>query len=179
MRMSEPNGSLISWPTTTPYTGERMPLFKRREEDAKAGDGSPKALARILSIEDIFDRLEEEIVRVQRYGGALSVFAITPQRLANALDEREGASASEFVRTQLRFNDLVSVMTDGTVVAILPETEFDGARVVAHRIASDLTVRSTAERHRKWLSGVSAFPTDGEDPPALMQSAIDRAQHPG
>jgi hypothetical protein len=153
-----------------------MPLFKRRGRDEQPGDGSPPAAARILNLQEIFDRLEEEIFRAGRYGRPLVVLCVVPQRMTGAVpDPQEIAAAAEFVSSELRFSDRVGVLTDGAVVAVLPETQPDVARVIAHRLAADLAVRSAGSTRRNWLAGTSTFPEDGADPPAMVQAAIDHA----
>lgn len=154
-----------------------MPLFKRRGPEGEPGDEPPQGAPRILNLQEIFDRLEEEIFRADRYARPLVVLCIVPQRLAgDAPEPREIASAADFVSTALRFSDRVGVLADGTIVAVLPETQPEVARVIAHRIAADLTVRSAAGTRRNWLAGTSTFPDDGADPPALVQAALDHAQ---
>lgn len=154
-----------------------MPLFKRRGRDEQPSDGPPPAAARILNLQEIFDRLEEEIFRAERYGRPLVVLCVLPQRTAGeTLNPREITAAAEFVSSELRFSDRVGVLTDGAVVAVLPETQPEVARVVAHRLAADLAIRSAGGTRRNWLAGTSAFPDDGADPPAMVQAAIDRAQ---
>ena len=130
-----------------------MPLFKRRGRDEQPGDDSPPAVARILNLQEIFDRLEEEIFRAERYARPLVVLCIVPQRLGEAPDAREIAAAAAFVSSTLRFSDRVGVLTDGTIMALLPETQPEVAGVVAHRIAADLVVRSAAGTQRNWLAG--------------------------
>jgi hypothetical protein len=49
------------------------------------------------------------------------------------------------------------------------------ARAIAHRIAADLTTRSTATFARKWSVGASTYPDDGEGPPAIVMAAMTRA----
>jgi hypothetical protein len=154
-----------------------MPLFKRRGREGGQGEESPQSVPRILNLQEIFDRLEEEIFRADRYARPLVVLCLAPQRIAGeAPQPGEIASAADFVSTALRFSDRVGVLTDGTIVAVLPETRPDVARVIAHRIAADLAVRSPAGTRRNWLAGTSTFPDDGADPPAMVQAALGRAQ---
>ena len=152
-------------------------MFKRRGQNEEPDGAPPGGTARVLNLQDIFDRLEEEIFRAERYARPLVCLCIVPQSLpTGAPTQAEIASAAEFVITELRFSDRVGVLTDGIIVAVLPETQPAVARVVGHRIAGDLVTRSTGSTHRNWLAGTSAFPDDGADPPSLVQAAIDRAQ---
>ena len=150
-----------------------MPLFKRHgSDDQSTGDAS-----RVLSERAILDRIEEEIFRADRYGRPLVILCALPQRVpSEALPPKEMASATDAVIAQLRFSDRVGTLSDGTIVAVLPETSADVARAVAHRIATDLAIRSAGTNFRKWFVGTSTFPDDGGDPPAIVTAAIQRAE---
>ncbi len=151
-----------------------MPLFKRRGQGDEPSEPSP---ARVLNLQEIFDRLEEEIFRADRYGRPLVVLCVVAQRIGDeAPPPAEAARAADVVDAQLRFSDRVGLLADGTIVVVLPETQADAARVVAHRIAADLAVRSAGASRRNWLVGTSTFPDGGADPPTMVQSALDRAQ---
>lgn len=170
-------GALISTGAAArSYNTASMPLFKRRGQNEEPDGAPPGDSARVLDLQDIFDRLEEEIFRAERYGRPLVCLCIVPQPPPGAPMQTELASAADFVSKELRFSDRVGVLTDGTIVAILPETQPAVARVVGDRIAGDLVMRSTGTTHRNWHAGTSAFPGDGADPPSLVQAAIDRAQ---
>ena len=159
-----------------PYNTARMPLFKRLGQNEEPDGPPPGGSPRVLNLQAIFDRLEEEIFRAERYARPLVCLCIVPQSLPGAPTQAELGSAAEFVSKELRFSDRVGVLTDGTIVAVLPETQPAVARVVGDRIAGDLVMRSTGTTHRNWHAGTSAFPDDGADPPSLVQAAIDRAQ---
>ncbi len=132
-----------------------------------------------MSEHDIFNRLEEEIARAERYGRYLSIICLLPQRLVVETPRPEEIDlAAEAVRDHLRFSDQIGRLGDGTIVVILPETQGDTARVTAHRMVADLAVRSRAPGwgHAKWLAGVSTVPDDGRDPPTLVTTALHRAE---
>jgi hypothetical protein len=153
-----------------------MPIFKRSDpshHDGAAGDATP---SRILAEREILDRIEEEIFRAARYSRPLVVLCARAQLLTNeALSAAEINGAAETVGAQLRFSDRVGTLADGSVVAVLPETTMAVARVIAHRIAADLTLRSSGSASRKWSVGASTYPDDGADPPAIVMAAMTRA----
>lgn len=155
-----------------------MPPFKRRGKGDDAQDPEPSfPAARILSQQDILDRLEEEIVRAGRYSRALVVLCVVPQRPAGeALRPGETEFAAEAVSAHLRLSDRVGTLNDGMLIATLPETDIAVVRVIEQRVAADLAVRTAGGNRRNWRTGTSVFPEDGADPPALVQAAIDRAQ---
>lgn len=153
-----------------------MPLFKRRDqsEPDRRDDAPPPG--RILDEREILDRIEEELFRAARYARPLVVLCARPQVLGDeSLPGDEVRSAAALVEAALRFSDRVGVLADGSIVAVLPETPIDVARVVAHRIGADLTARSASTTMRKWLVGTSTYPDDGEDPPAVVTAALARA----
>ena len=152
-----------------------MPLFRKRGNGEDEERDSSRD--RFLNQQDILDRLEEEIFRADRFGRALVILCVVPQLVPGESPAAgEIAFARDVVAAQLRFSDRVGTLEDGTLVAVLPETEATSARVVAHRIAADLTVRSTGANRRNWLVGASTFPDDGSDPPAMVAAAMGRAQ---
>ena len=92
-------------------------------------DDPPQGVAPILNLQAIFDRLEEEIFRAERYSRPLAVLCIVPQRVVGEVPQPgEIASAADFVGSKLRFSDRVGVLTDGSILAILPETPLEVAR---------------------------------------------------
>ncbi len=154
-----------------------MPLFKRRTDDGEPGaPADAPSRSRVLSEPDILDRLEEEIVRATRYDRPLVVVCAVPQLLPNqSLGHEEIATAAEAIGVRLRFCDQIGALRDGTLVALLPETDAASARVVAHRLAADLVVRSAGQERRNWRAGVAQVPEDGADPPTVVRAAIARA----
>ena len=153
-----------------------MPLFKR---DAQKESGEQHSLAsmRVLNQEGIFDRLEEEIFRAERYGRALMVLCVLPQRLPGEDPQpKETTLAADALSGRLRFSDRVGMLDDGTLVVLLPETSGDAARVVAHKIVADLAIRGSGLGHAKWLVGTSTFPEDGTDPSSMVVAAFQRAK---
>ncbi len=155
-----------------------MPLFKRREQaEHNEVPAAPAASTRrILSEPEIREHLDEEAGRARRYGRPLIVLCLVPQKLpGEVLRPGELESVADIVRTHLRQSDRVGALDTGVLVAVLPETDFAGARVAAHRLSADLAIRSTGTQARNWLPGVAEFPADGEDASALIDSAMARA----
>jgi hypothetical protein len=154
-----------------------MPLFKRRDPAGRPEDELSPPATRVLGQQDILDRIEEEMFRAERYGRPLAVLCALPQRLPNEAPERqEMLRAADAVTAQLRFSDRVGTLEDGTLVAVLPETPADVARVISHRIVADLAIRGAGASHVKWFVGVSTYPDDGSDPPSMVVAALKRAQ---
>lgn len=154
-----------------------MPLFRRHEQKAELGDQPSPPATRILSQNDIFDRIEEEISRAQRHGRFLSVLCVLPQRLPGEEPEpRETTLAADVVSAELRLQDCLGRLDDETLVVVLPETSADAARVIAHRVVSDLAIRGGGLGHAKWFVGASSFSDDSADPPEVVSIALRRAR---
>lgn len=104
------------------------------------------------------------------------MLCLIPQKLpGEVLRPSELESVADIVRTHLRQSDRVGALDTGALVAVLPETDFAGARVAAHRLSADLAIRSAGTHARNWLPGVADFPADGEDASALIDSAVAKA----
>lgn len=155
-----------------------MPLFKRREhtEDNEEPAAQAASSRRILSEPEIREHLDEEAGRARRYGRPLIVLCLVPQKLpGEVLQPGELESVADIVRTHLRQSDRVGALDTGALVAVLPETDSVGARVVAHRLSADLAIRSAGTHQRNWLPGVAESPAEGEDTSSLIDSAVAKA----
>lgn len=157
-----------------------MPLFKRREEQPPEATAAPPAWERSLCEEEIRAELGVEVWRAGRYGRPLSVLCVVPQLLVGeALVAGELEAVAAAVRRQLRLSDRLGTLADGRLVAVLPETDGAGARVLAQRVAMDLAVRSAGLHRRNWLGGSSTCPEDGTDKATLIEAASRAALERG
>ncbi|MDP9238785.1 MAG: hypothetical protein M3P30_15535 [Chloroflexota bacterium] len=83
----------------------------------------------------------------------------------------ETEAVARNIAAELRPNDRFCRLEDGSYLVLLSDTNDDFGRVVAHRLASSLTLRSTAVRHRKWLVGVAEYSHDAATESALIALA--------
>ncbi|MEO5618506.1 MAG: GGDEF domain-containing protein [Candidatus Eisenbacteria bacterium] len=128
--------------------------------------------------------LRREIKRAGRFGQQLAVIMLDVDNLKNYNDRHGHLRGSHLLRemagilaAQVRSFDLVAKYGGDEFTVILPQTDREGARVVAERM------RVAIERHAFPLvaagsitvsSGISVFPTDGGDVSSAIQAA-DRA----
>jgi GGDEF domain-containing protein len=107
-------------------------------------------------------RADEELSRAARFNKSLalmSIWAGTPDEIAEA-----GAHLKE----GLRDYDLAGYLNNGHFVALLTETDPDGARIVVQRVRQILGPTL--------LTGVAMFPGDGLTFEALLETAKRRAE---
>ncbi len=159
-----------------------MPLFKRRDDQPPEATEETPAWGRALCEQEIRAELGVEVWRAGRYGRPLSVLCVVQQLLVGeALVAGEIEAVAAAVRPQLRLSDRLGTLADGRLVAVLPETEGAGARVLAQRVAMDLAIRSAGAHRRNWLGGSSTFPEEGTDEATLIEaasrSALERGAH--
>ncbi len=128
--------------------------------------------------------LRREIKRAGRFGQSLAVIMLDVDNLKTYNDQFGHLRGSHLLRemagilaTQVRSFDLVAKYGGDEFTVILPQTDREGARVVAERM------RVAIERHGfaqvapgaiTVSSGIAVFPGDGGDVNGLIQSA-DRA----
>lgn len=155
-----------------------MPMFGKKTVTPEPESGpAPKSA---LSAEQILNLLGYELERSRRYGRPLSILRIVPQTLPGEVPRTAEINATcEAARGQLRDIDHLGLLDDHTLLAVLPETAGPGARVVANRIKSDLTIRSAGGQQRNWLVGSSTLWDDGDGVEELLATssahALDRA----
>jgi diguanylate cyclase (GGDEF)-like protein len=120
-----------------------------------------------------FEQCQREVARAVRYGRPVSVLMVDVQGL-RAINEGLGHAAGDgmlksvalALRASLRTHDLVGRYGDTVFALLLPETDKDGADVVAQRClarVSSLTAEEDVRgTHRLKVSvGVATFPTSG------------------
>jgi GGDEF domain-containing protein len=119
----------------------------------------------------LHQRLAEEVERAKRHGRPFSIIVCRPQALPGEETSRAVETASPHFSRLLRQGDLVGHLEDGVIAIGLPETPAAGARVLSHRLRSELSLRSAFVNKQIWQVGWASCPEDGETPEALLQSA--------
>jgi diguanylate cyclase (GGDEF)-like protein len=135
-------------------------LFHRATVDAATG---------LFSRSLLMIRLEEEVSRSRRYKRPFSLVMVD-------LDARDGGDPQEaikrvaqIVRLQLRAGiDFPSLYSDDRVAMILPETDVDGAMVVAERIREKVAGPDAAQTVS---IGIAAFPAAAPSMHGLIDAA--------
>lgn len=105
-------------------------------------------------------RCEEECYRSRRYGRSLSLLVV---RATGELEPWlvEGRLADQ-LRRNTRASDIVGHLGRGSFVVMMPETDFDGAALVAERLRRAVPEAET---------NISCYPQDGESFEELLAAA--------
>jgi hypothetical protein len=153
-----------------------MKLHFRKATAPQTDETCPVSLPRVLAESELLRLLDYELTRAGRYERALSLLRIVPHLPPGEVPSApELAAVYDCVRSLVREIDHVGLLGDSSLVAILPETDEDAARVVAMRVASELTLRRAARSQRNWLVGTASVRTDCEGADALLVAAFHHA----
>jgi len=128
--------------------------------------------------------LRREIKRAGRFGQVLSMIMLDVDNLKTYNDQHGHLRGSHLLREmagllaeQVRSFDLVAKYGGDEFSVILPQTERDGAMVVAERIRAAIEAHAFPLVRAGQITvslGLALFPTDGSDVTSLIQAA-DRA----
>jgi hypothetical protein len=100
-------------------------------------------------MDDIRFALRVEFERMRSLGRPLSVLALLRRDLFSfLLPEKMIEQTTAAIANNTRTYDSVGLLTDRLVLLVLPETDADGASMVAGRIRDDLALRN--EGHHSW-----------------------------
>lgn len=121
-------------------------------------------------------QLVTEVERATKENLPYAVLACVPQQLSgeDATDLIEAAAGS--LPGLVRQSDLVGLLPSQVLAIGAPETPASGAQALAHRLQSELSIRSAYIRTTKWQTGYACGPEDGATLQELLQSAIDAAR---
>ena len=167
---------LAAW---TPLAMENLRLSESLERLAVTDD-----LTQVYNYRFLKSALRREIKRAGRFGQQLAIVMLDVDNLKTYNDRHGHLRGSHLLRemagllaSQVRSFDLVAKYGGDEFTAILPQTDREGARVVAERM------RAAIESHAFPLVGpgvitvslgIGVFPSDAADVPSLIQAA-DRA----
>ena len=126
---------------------------------------------------EAFERLlADEVERADAGSYPFSIIACVPYRLPGKQAADVVRVAAACIREILRRDDLAGHLNEDILAIGLPDTKPDDARVVAHRLKSDLGLRTAPWRTTKWEAGVASLPEDGETAEELILAAIEAAK---
>lgn len=115
-------------------------------------------------------RLAEEIARADRYQHSLVVVLMEPANLLAGATDEAYARAAKALRRSLRGSDFAGQFDEERFLALLPETDREGARIVGHRLLADL--RASSDPPVRWRGALVTYPEDGADPDSLIDRAF-------
>jgi hypothetical protein len=150
-----------------------MPLFKRKtpREEPRAAEADP-AEPRLCGPEEIRAMVAWQVEQASAAGAGFCVLWVVPQILpGERIAGAEARIVSGAIVAQLREDDRAGVLPDDAYLVMLAHKAFDGAQIVAHRLATEFTVRSAHVNRRNWRVGIAVFPDDGITAETLAEAA--------
>jgi diguanylate cyclase (GGDEF)-like protein len=160
---------------------------QRRSREAAIRLSTVDVLTGLFNRSFLFIAIEREIARTDRSGRGFCLLMMdldglkgVNDRFGHHVGDQLLRSVGEGIRTGVRRIDTPARYGGDEFVVLCPETDQNGAIVLAEKIRSsiaDLAMEVPGELVRPSVSvGVVAYPTDGESPDALLISA-DRAMY--
>jgi PleD family two-component response regulator len=132
---------------------------------------------RLYTDDEFQHRLVEETEQAARDGRAYAIVACVPQHLPGEDVTDIVDVAAECVGEFVRGEDLAGRFDDEVLAIGLAGPSEAEAGVLAHRLRSDLRVRSYHLRSTLWEIGVATLPEGGLTAQELLASAIDAARN--
>lgn len=142
----------------------------------------------LLTSDEFRGAVKMEISRSARYGRKAAIAVIEPDpSTISRIRDREGAldAVAQYLASglsvALRESDVLGRSGDGFgVVALLPETDSDGAGIAGSRILSSFGERTVTLPDDEQISlpisvAVATFPDDGDSVEVLLERALQRA----
>ena len=115
-------------------------------------------------------RLMEEIARSARHQHHFAFVMLEPANLLEPPSEQAYRSAATLLRKAIRKSDLAGHYDDERFVAMLPETDAEGAIAAGRRFIASLCSRDGAGN--LWRGAFVIYPEDGDDPDRLLAQAL-------
>ncbi len=164
------------------YAGMIVSRVQRRTRDAAIRLSTVDSLTDLYNRAFFFNAVDREIQRGRRYRRGFCLLMMDLDGLKSVNDRYghyEGdvilRGVAQLIRAGLRGIDIAARYGGDEFVALLPETDQDGAYVVAEKIrqsASELVVDTGGRRISTSLSiGVVSYPEDGQTADELMIAA--------
>ena len=121
-------------------------------------------------------KLKREVEQAAKAQRTYAVLACVPQSLPGEIASDVVSVVAECVLGIVREQDMPGTVGRDIVALGLAETDAAGARVIAHRLQNELTLRSTPLRNTVWESGFACLPEDGLTAEELLDAAIRSAR---
>jgi hypothetical protein len=125
---------------------------------------------------DLRRTLHGQVARAVKDNQPYAVVALIPQLLPGEevgdFVRQAGEHLSEFVRGE----DCAGLIADGVLAVGLSEADGASAQVAAHRVKTDLGLRTQHLRNTIWESGYACLPEDGLTADQLVGAAIEAAR---
>jgi diguanylate cyclase (GGDEF)-like protein len=129
----------------------------------------------------LFEALEHELTRAERYGRALSLVMFdidglkrVNDRFGHLAGDEALVGAGRLVRERSRASDTAARYGGDEFVLVLPETARAGARAVAEKIRASIEALGAGPGQVTVSAGVAAAPEDGRAAAQLLAAADAR-----
>jgi diguanylate cyclase (GGDEF)-like protein len=164
------------------YSGMVVSRVQRRTREAAIRLSTVDSLTDLYNRAFFFNAVDHEIQRGKRYRRGFCLLMMDLDGL-KSINDRYGhyegdvvlRSVAQLIRTGLRGIDIAARYGGDEFVAMLPETDQDGAYVVAEKIrqmAAEMVVEAGGHQISTSLSiGVVSYPEDGQTSDELMIAA--------
>jgi diguanylate cyclase (GGDEF)-like protein len=124
-------------------------------------------------------KLQEELLRAQRYNNILSVVMADLDRFKNINDtygheagDRVLKAIGKFLQQNVRDVDVVARYGGEEFVIMIPEAANDAAHILSERLRKNLSKMKFGDLPSVTISlGIATFPHDGKDPGDLIRKA--------
>ena len=120
----------------------------------------------------IHGHIERAIKENQPY----AVVALLPQLLPGEEVGEFVKQSGEHLREFVRGEDCAGLIAEGVLAIGLSEADATSAQVAAHRVKTDLGLRTQHIRNTIWESGFACLPEDGLTADQLVGAAIEAAR---
>lgn len=121
-------------------------------------------------------RLRRSVEEAAEERRAYAVIACVPNALPGEVTSDVFDAVANCVLGMVRDDDLPGLLDSDAVIVGLPGTDATGAQVLAHRLQSELTLRSTPFRNTVWDAAFACLPGQGLTADELLSSAIELAR---
>lgn len=121
-------------------------------------------------------RLASDVERATEEHLPYAGLACVPEQLSGEDPTPLIAAAADSLPGLVRQSDVVGLLPSLVLAIGAPETPASGAQALAHRLQSELSMRSAYIRNTKWQAGYACGPEDGETFQEILQTAIDAAR---
>ena len=159
-------------------------LIELKMTEATERDGNTDALTGLATDRRFRNALQSELRRARRYDQRAAVvvadadhFGEVNRKFGQLLGDRVLRELAMLVNNSIRDIDLAARVGEDEVVLLLPETDRNGALLVAERFRREVeTFFSRRERNGKIVgltisAGIACYPDDATTPEALLERA--------
>jgi diguanylate cyclase (GGDEF)-like protein len=182
--MKRPQTDLDAAKALADHFAVALANLRARDEARRYGMIDP--IRWILDQDRFFEELNREVSRATRHGGKLAVLLLVILNLEKLRAEFGPSQANRLLRAvgatmsgELRASDTLAAYREDGFGLILPETDDDGAALLANRLkdlASQVSIFGSAAPVPKieCAVGTAGFPKDGESAVELAAAAESR-----